>query len=286
VIGITVLGGTFQYTRSRAHPEKDVSSRVAINRKGEKKAENPTMVRGVHPEFGYLCLSPNLRRKLWLASVTCALVGASGLGMFMTRANLEALAFAPVGSQSREATPATPEITHLARLKSAFVADVESGMCQNRKPTNPNGSCSFSKAREPIRALNERPAIAAVLVGQPNPPTATAALEASKTTNAPAAVDAPAAETPPPTAGAEKPEAEQAAFQQKSKSSRGPNLMDQQPRPQYPRDRKNAMYTNESAWEVDKLRNLVEQRIGARNLARLEERLRPMLSRTWVRSVR
>jgi len=44
------------------------------------------MVRGVHPEFGYLCLSPNLRRKLWLASVACALVGASGLGMFMTRA--------------------------------------------------------------------------------------------------------------------------------------------------------------------------------------------------------
>ena len=240
------------------------------------------MVRGVHPEFGYLCLSPNLRRKLWLASVTCALVGASGFGMFMTRANLEALAFAPVGSQSREAAPATPGITHLARLKSAFVADVESGMCQNHKPTNPNGSCSFSKAREPIRALNERPAIAAVLVGQPDPPTATAALEASKTINAPA----PAAETPPPAADAEKLGAEQVAFPRKSKSSRGPSLMDQQPRPQHPRANRHAVHTDESAWEVDKLRNLVEQRIGTRNLARLEERLRPMLSRRWIQRVR
>ena len=243
------------------------------------------MVRGVHPEFGYLCLSPNLRRKLGVASVTCALVGASGLGIFMTRANLEALAFAPVGSQSREASSATPGITQLARLKSASVADVERDMCQNHKPTNQNGSCSFSKAREPIRALNERPAIAAVLVGQPNPPTATAALEASKTMSAPAAVDTPA-ETPPPTADAEKPGAEQVAFQQKSKSSRGPNLMDQQPRQQNPRARKHAVYTDESAWEVDKLRNLVERRIGARNLARLEERLRPMLSRTWIQRVR
>jgi hypothetical protein len=238
------------------------------------------MVRGVHPEFGYLCLSPNLRRKLWLASVACALVGASGLGMFMTRANLEALAFAPFGFQSREASPATPGITHMARLKSAFVADVESGMC----PTSQ--SCSFFKAREPIRALNERSAIAAALVGQPNPPTATAALEASKTINAPATVDTPPAETPPPAAGADKPGAEQVAFKQKSKSSRGPNLIDQQPRPQHPRARKHAVYTDESAWDVDKLRNLVEQRIGARSLARLEERLRPMLSRTWIQRVR
>ena len=244
------------------------------------------MVRGVHPEFGYLCLSPNLRRKLWLASVACALVGASGLGMFMTRANLEALAFAPFGFQSREASPATPGITHMARLKSASVADVESGMCQNHKPTSQNGSCSFSKAREPIRALNERSAIAAALVGQPNPPTATAALEASNTINAPATVDTPPAETPPPAAGADKPGAEQVAFKQKSKSSRGPNLIDQQPRPQHPRARKHAVYTDESAWEVDKLRNLVERRIGARNLARLEERLRPMLSRTWIQRVR
>jgi hypothetical protein len=257
-----------------------------MNRKGEEKAENPTMVRGVHPEFGYLCLSPILRRKLWLASVTCALVGASGFGMVMTRANLEALAFAPVGSQSREATPATPGITHLARLKSAFVAHVEGGMCQNHKLTNPNGSCSFSKDHEPIRALNERPAIAAVLVGQPNQPTAPAALEESKAINPPAAVDTPAAETPPPAAGAEKPGAEQAAFQQKSKSSRGPILVDLQPRPQHPRARRHAVHTDESAWEVDKLRNLVEQRIGTRNLARFEERLRPTLSRTWIRSVR
>jgi len=174
----------------------------------------------------------------------------------------------------------------MARSKSAFVADVENGMCQNQKPINQNGSCSFSKAREPIRALNERPAIAAVLVGQPNPPTATAALEASKTINAPATVDTPPAETPPPAAGADKPGAEQVAFKQKSKSSRGPNLIDQQPRPQHPRARKHAVYTDESAWDVDKLRNLVEQRIGARSLARLEERLRPMLSRTWIQRVR
>jgi hypothetical protein len=244
------------------------------------------MVRGVHPEFGYLCLSPNLRRKLCRASVISALAGASGLGMFMTRANLEALAFAPVGSQSREATPATPRITHLARLKSAFVADVESRLCQNHKPTDPNGSCSFSKAREPIRALNERPAIAAVLVGQPNQPTALAALEESKAINPPVVVDTPAAETPPPAAGAEKTGAEQAAFQQKSKSSRGPILVDQQPPPQHPRARRHAVHTGESAWEVDKLRNLVEQRIGTRNLARFEERLGPMLSRRWIQLVR
>ena len=174
----------------------------------------------------------------------------------------------------------------MARLKSASVAEVESGMCQNHKPTSQNGSCSFSKAREPIRALNERPAIAAVLVGQPDPPTASAALEAPKTINAPAAVDTPAAETPPPTAGAQKPGAEQVAFPAKSKSSRGPSLMDQQPRPQHPRARKHAVYTDESAWEVDKLRNLVEQRIGTHNLVRFEERLRPMLSRTWIQRVR
>jgi hypothetical protein len=244
------------------------------------------MVRGVHPEFGYLCLSPNLRRKLCRASVICALVGTSGFGMFMTRGNLEALAFAPVGSQRPKASPAAPGITHMAPSKPAFVADAESGACHNRKPTNPNGSCSFSKAHEPIRALNERPAIAAVLVGRPNQPTAPAALEESKAINPPAAADAPAAETPPPAAGAEKPGAEQAAFQQKSKSSRGPILVDQQPRPQHPRARMHAVHTDESTWEVDKLRNLVEQRIGTRNLARFEERLGPMLSRRWIRWVR
>jgi hypothetical protein len=244
------------------------------------------MVRGMHPEFGYLCLSHNIRRRLWLASLTCALAGASGLGIFVTRANLEALAFAPVGSQSLEASPATPRITDMARSKSAFIADPESGACQNRKPVNPNGSCSFSKAREPIRALNERPAIAAVLVGQPNPPTATAALEASKAINAPAAVDTPASETPPPGAGAEKPGAEPVAFQEMSKLSRGQRLIDQQPRQQYLRARKHAVYTDESAWEIDQMRKLVRQRIGTRNLARLEERLRPMLSRTWIRSIR
>jgi hypothetical protein len=238
------------------------------------------MARGMHPEFGYLCLSRSLRRRLWLASVTCALVAASGLGMLMTRANLEALAFAPVGSQNLEASSAAPRITHMARLKSAFVADPESGACQNRKPTNPNGSCGFSKAREAIRALNERPAIAAVLVGQPNPPTATAALEASRTINV------PAVETPSPAAGAEKPGAEPVAFQQKSKSSRGPNLRDQQPRPQHLREHKHALYTNESDWKIDQMRKLVRQRIGTRNLARLEERLRPMLSRTWIQLVR
>jgi hypothetical protein len=253
---------------------------------GGGKAENPAMARSMHPEFGYLCLSPSLRRRLWLACLSCVLAGASGFGMFMTRGNLEALAFAPVGSQRPKASPATPGITHMARSKSAFVADAESGACHNRKPTNPNGRCSFSKAREPIRALNERPAIAAVLVGQPNQPTAPAALEESKALNPPAAVDTPAAETPPPASGAEKPGAEQAAFQQKSKSSREPILVDQQPRPQHPRARRRAVHTDESAWEVDKLRDLVEQRIGTRNLARLEERLRPMLSRTWIQRVR
>jgi hypothetical protein len=206
--------------------------------------------------------------------------------MFMTRANVEALAFAPVASESPEASSAPAKITHMARLKSAFVADAESGVCQNQKPTNPSGSCSFSNPRQPVRALNERPAIAAVLLGQPDRSTATAVLEASKTIIAPPAVDTPAAEPPRPTAGAEKPGVEQVAFQQKSKSSRGTSLIDQQPRQQHPRAGKHAVYTEESDWKVDKLRNLARQRIGSRSLARLEERLRPMLSRTWMQLVR
>jgi hypothetical protein len=238
------------------------------------------MARGTHPEFGYLCLSRSLRRKLWLASVTCALVGASGFGMFMTRGNLEALAFAPVESRSLEASSTTPRITHMARSNSVLVAGIGSGMCQNQKPAEPNGSCSFSKGRQPIRALNERPAIAAILVGQPNPPTATAVLEAS-----PAAVDAPAVETPSPAAGAEKPGAEPVPFPAKSKSSRGPSLRDQQPRPQHLRERKHAVYTDGSDWKIDQMRDLVRQRIGTRNLARFEERLRPMLNRTWIQLV-
>jgi hypothetical protein len=132
VISITVYGVPFQYTRSRRIQRWMCHSAEGSARRGEKKAENPTMVRGMHPEFGYLCLSLGLRRRLWLASLTCALAGASGLGMFMTRANLEALAFAPVGSQSLEASPATQRITHMARFKSAFVADPQSGVSDSQ----------------------------------------------------------------------------------------------------------------------------------------------------------
>src|SRR5271166_6153333 len=117
--------------------------------------------KGGEPDHGSRCTS-----RVWLfvsfsQSPTQALPGQRYLragggerSRNFTRANLEALAFTPVGSERLEASPATSGITHLARLKAAFVADVESGMCRNHKPTNPNGRCSFSKAREPIRALN------------------------------------------------------------------------------------------------------------------------------------
>ncbi len=255
------------------------------------------MIRGAHPEFGYFSPSPNLRRKLWLATVTGLLVGAGGLGMFMTRGNLpKAFALAQIEGLGTEPSSTTPRTEPAAPLKPAVakqLSEVESGRapCQDRKSTDSNGNCDSPTVRKPIRALNERPAIAAVSIGHTDGAPAATASEAPAAINtppvvsAPPVVNAPPVESPALAAAAEKPPAERAASPAKTKPPGRVAVMDRPPRPHHQRMSERAEHLDEFGREAGKLHNHVRQRMGHYNLSGLE-RLGPELSRALAQFLR
>jgi hypothetical protein len=138
--------------------------------------------RDLHPEFGYVGSVPRVfrRLRLVLSFVVLGIVGgASGVAVFMaspdsdpgTSANpLDAMALAPAEAliEPKIALPAAQPAPRLANAS----ADVGS-----TKPTcreglsEAEGGCIRVRVVRPLRALNERPLIAAAPIGHRSDPT-------------------------------------------------------------------------------------------------------------------
>jgi hypothetical protein len=132
----------------------------------------------LHPEFGYI--GPTHRRLRTLRTVLAftvfgLLAGASGIAVFMAAPDpdpMRAMALAPAkdlaGAAKSLPTIATDGAAAAARTPAT---DAEASLRCRENPEQ-RGNCVFSGARRPrpVRALNERPAIAAVPIGHPDGP--------------------------------------------------------------------------------------------------------------------
>jgi DNA polymerase-3 subunit gamma/tau len=167
--------------------------------------------RDLHPEFGYVGSAPRVFR--WLRLVLSFLVlgivgGESGVAIFMaspdsdpaTSANpLDAMALAPAEAliEPKLALAPLPPAPRPANASAADKTDVGSTKPTCREgPSEPEGDCTRVRVVRPLRALNERPLIAAAPIGHRNDPTVL-----------PAPPSAPVEASPSPAAPAEKPSA-------------------------------------------------------------------------------
>jgi hypothetical protein len=133
----------------------------------------------LHPEFGYI--GPTHRRLRTLRNVLAftvfgLLAGASGVAVFMAAPDpdpMRAMALAPAKdwAGAAESLPTVATDARAAGPARAPSTDAETGLRCRESPEQ-RGNCVFSGARRPrpVRALNERPAIAAVAIGHPDGP--------------------------------------------------------------------------------------------------------------------
>ena len=133
--------------------------------------------RYIHPEFGFFCPTPRLRRRLRVA-LACLVVAGVGAAM-MTAADRPKFA-APVTRADEasiaETTPATslaPFATVVTRLPIVAGAQTTAGKSSCVGDTRIKGNCVSVKLRKPrmVWVANDRPAIAAVALGRSAAPT-------------------------------------------------------------------------------------------------------------------
>jgi hypothetical protein len=168
--------------------------------------------RDLHPEFGYVGSAPRVFRKvkLILSFVVLGIVGAaSGVAIFMaspdsnpeTSGNpLDAMALAPAEAliEPKLALAPAPPAPRTADAPAAEKTDVGG----STKPRcrggfgEGEGDCIRVRVVRPLRALNERPLIAAAPIGHRDDPTVLAA-----------SPSAPVEASPGPAAPPEKPSA-------------------------------------------------------------------------------
>ena len=169
----------------------------------------------VHPEFGLLCPTPRLRRKLRvaLAGLVCAMLGLvaiwaahRGESSAVTALRLDASGGA--GASTGAVAAGTPRST------AAVATPAENGACGQDIWTYLDATCVLGELRKPrsVRAANDRPRIAASPLGrsaamaagalEPALPTARvadgAAGDRSPSRSEPAPADAAAAAVPQP----------------------------------------------------------------------------------------
>lgn len=143
----------------------------------------------LHPEFGLLCPSQSLRRRIWTV-LTVLLI----LGLFLSATLLRpdfhgALVVAhdeevPLNAETVQTVAAANESRPLESSKTACVRDVWSRF---------DGKCSLGTARRlpHPRAANEAPVIAALPLGRDALPTPTSSLAPLSTADANIAAPAP-----------------------------------------------------------------------------------------------
>jgi hypothetical protein len=167
--------------------------------------------RDLHPEFGYVGTASRVFRRLRLVLsfvVFCIVGGASGVAVFMgspdsdpaTSANpLDAMALAPAEALIE------PKLALVPAQPAPRPANASAVEKTNEGPTKPRcreglseteRDCIRVRVVRPLRALNERPLIAAAPIGHRDDPTVL-----------PAPPSAPVEASPSPAAPAEKPSA-------------------------------------------------------------------------------
>jgi hypothetical protein len=136
----------------------------------------------LHPEFGYVG-SPRLCRKLGLVLgfiVFGLVVGANGFAVFMEDPDpdpMHAMALAPAEARD-SARSSLPTATAQTKAVEATLTKKTSNAGGIKSPCRENiterlgSDCTSGKARKPrpVQAINERPAIAAVLIGHRDGP--------------------------------------------------------------------------------------------------------------------
>jgi hypothetical protein len=131
----------------------------------------------IHPEFGFFCPTPRLRRRLRVA-LACLVVAGVGAAM-MTAADRPKFA-APVTRADEasiaETTPATglaPFAAVVSRLLIVAGAQATADKLSCVGDTRIKGNCVSVKLRKPrmVWVANDRPAIAAVALGRSAAPT-------------------------------------------------------------------------------------------------------------------
>jgi hypothetical protein len=142
--------------------------------------------RDLHPEFGYVGTAPRVfrRLRLVLSFVVLGIVGgASGVAVFManpdsdpgTIANpRDAMALAPVEAliQPKLALAPAQPAPKLADASAVEKTDVGSTKPRCREGlSEAEGDCIRVRVVRPLRALNERPLIAAAPIGHRDDPT-------------------------------------------------------------------------------------------------------------------
>jgi hypothetical protein len=169
----------------------------------------------VHPEFGLLCPTPRLRRKLRvaLAGLVCAMLGlvaicAAHRGESTAVTALRLDASGGGGASTGAVAAATPRST------AAVATPAENGACGQDIWAYLDATCVLGELRKPrsVRAANERPRIAASPLGRSaamaagalEPAAATARVadgaagDRSPSQSEPAPADAAAAAVPQP----------------------------------------------------------------------------------------
>jgi hypothetical protein len=125
-----------------------------------------------HPEFGYFCPSPRLRRKLWLALVVSAvgiLAGAIVLKGGDSPDDTASLGM-PMDTTSSPPAPA-PAVEPRTAASSPSPASAKTA-CEGETWTYLDGKCTAGKQKPRIAAI-EAPAIAAIPLGRTAPPPST-----------------------------------------------------------------------------------------------------------------
>jgi hypothetical protein len=143
----------------------------------------------VHPEFGFFCPSPGLRRWLRVALATGA-VGAIALGVMATGRDSDAdsaaavaAADAPAAAGASVPVSFTPVAVVAPRSSAAAGAQTAADKQPCVGDTSVDGKCAGEKPRKPrmVRVPGNRPAIASIPLGR------TAPLASANDTSSPAA---------------------------------------------------------------------------------------------------
>ena len=133
----------------------------------------------LHPEFGVLCLSAELRRRVagWLFCAVGALVAACVVAGVLPSQEpgdaRSAFALAPVQASHFGRVPSTPlqegtEFSNAGVWPQGAAARGESRFCGDGAGSFLDHNCTFGMPRRmrTVRSLSERPAIAAIPLGR------------------------------------------------------------------------------------------------------------------------
>src|SRR5262245_61215688 len=137
------------------------------------------MSRHVHPEFGFFCPSPGLRRWLRIALAAVAM-GGIGLAVMATGRDSDAdgvaaVAGADVGAAPETRLPVTftpvAAIASRSSVAAGAQAAADKSSCVGDAAASGEGKCVLEKPRKPrMVRVGNRPAIASIPLGRTTAP--------------------------------------------------------------------------------------------------------------------